>query len=75
MKKNKVKYYEEMEKSAIGELCFSNTQTQELLEALNAIEDMGDPLITAFVKNTKEKHNINKMVHARRLFPLSRTQL
>ena len=73
MKKNKVKYYEEREKSAIGELFFSNNQTQELLEALNAIEDMGDPLITAFVKNTKEKHHINKMVHVRYLFPLSHT--
>lgn len=64
-------HYKEMADTAVGELHFNNVQIAELLDALTAIEDMGDPLISMVCKNAKEKHHINKLVHSRKLFPIS----
>lgn len=64
-------HYKEMTDTAIGELHFEKCQGEELLNVLTAIENMGDPLIAMICKNAKEKHHINKLVHARKLFPIS----
>ena len=69
--KERAEHYKEMTDTAIGELHFEKCQGEDLLNVLTAIENMGDPLIAMVCKNAKEKHHINKLVHARKLFPIS----
>lgn len=64
-------HYKEMQDTAIGELHFENTQIQHLLDTLDQIEDVGDPVINAIIRNAREKHQINKMAHVRKVFPIS----
>lgn len=69
--KERAEHYKEMTDMAGDELHFEKCQGQELLDTLTAIENMGDPLIAMVCKNAKEKHHINKLVHTRKLFPIS----
>lgn len=69
--KERAEHYKELCDAAVGELNFEKCQIEELLNVLTDIELMGDPLIAMVCKNAKEKHHINKLVHTRKLFPIS----
>lgn len=64
-------HYKEMADAAVGELQFERCQVDELLDVLTAIENMGDPVISMVCKNAKDKHYTNRLVHTRKLFPIS----
>lgn len=64
-------HYKEMTDTAVGEIQFERCQVDELLDVLTAIEDMGDPVISMVCKNAKDKHYTNRLVHTRKLFPIS----
>ena len=54
--------------SAIKELQFSNLQTAYLLSVLNELESFTGTLEKAVIKNAKERHEIDKLIHAKLLF-------
>jgi len=55
--------------SCIGELQYTNLMVEHLLSVLSEVESMtSDELAKAIIKNGIERHNIDKLVHARMLF-------
>lgn len=59
----------ELLESAINELRFSNLQIEYLKSVINEIETITDDvLIKSVIKNTKERHNLDKLIHANLLF-------
>ena len=55
--------------SAVGELRFANLQIEALYNALDEVGAMtDDPLARKVVEMAKERHNIDKLIHARILF-------
>jgi hypothetical protein len=60
----KKKYLE----SAVKELQFANLQVQHLYSVLDEIELITGTLEKAIIKNAKERHNIDKLIHAKLIF-------
>lgn len=55
--------------TSVGELRFANLQIEALYNALDEIVSMtNDPLAKKVAEMAKERHNIDKMIHARKLF-------
>ncbi len=62
--------YDDLLKAWIGELKFSNMQNEFLLNVLDEINAMTDDKLAKWViKNAKERYNLDKLIHARQLFP------
>lgn len=59
---------EEILASAIKELQFANLQIQYLLSVLNELEIIGDILTKEVIKNAKERHLLDKLIHNKKLF-------
>ena len=54
--------------SAISELQFANLQTAYLKSVLDELESFTGTLEKAVIKNAKERHEIDKLIHARLIF-------
>ena len=55
--------------SSIKELRFSLLQILHLKSTLEEIEVMTkDPLVIAVIKNSLERHQVDKLIHARNIF-------
>lgn len=55
--------------AGVGELRFSNMSIEFLYNALDEIASMtSDPLAKKVAEMAKERHNVDKMIHARKLF-------
>jgi hypothetical protein len=53
----------------VEELRFSNLEVQTFTDALDEIVAMTtDPLAKKVAQMAKEKHNVDKLIHARKLF-------
>lgn len=62
-------HYQTMCESAIGELHYEKTNVGYLYNVLDEIEAMtNDPLAKAVIKNAKERHNLDKIIHTRLIF-------
>lgn len=67
--KKEHKLQSEILKAWVWELCFSNMQNDYLWSVLDEVEVMtNDPLTKAVIKNAKERHHLDKLIHARKLF-------
>jgi hypothetical protein len=54
--------------SAISELQFANLQTAYLKSVLDELESFTGTLEKAVIRNAKERHEIDKLIHAKLLF-------
>jgi hypothetical protein len=54
--------------SAVKELQFANLQVQYLYSVLDEIESITGTLEKAIIKNAKERHHIDKLIHAKLIF-------
>lgn len=63
------KHYKELLEAGIEELRFANMQNQHLLSIIEEIESLvDDKLILSAIKNGKERWQIDRLIHVRRLF-------
>ena len=66
--KMKKKIKEAVLQASVNELRFANLQNLLLLQALHEIETVtNDPIVKSIVKLTIERHNLDKIIHARKL--------
>lgn len=62
-------HYESLLHAWVWELRFSNMQNEYLLSVLDEVEVMtDDPLTKSVVKNAKERYQLDRLIHARKLF-------
>lgn len=62
-------HYQSMSDAWLWELRFELLQVDYLLSVMNELEVMTtDPLTKAVIKNTKERHHLDKLIHTRTLF-------
>ena len=62
-------HYESLFQVWVGELRFRLLQIEHLLSVLNEVEVMtNDPLEKWVIKNWKERHHLDKLIHSRKLF-------
>lgn len=54
--------------SATKELQFANLQIQYLVSVLDELETITGTLEKAIIKNAKERHYIDKLIHAKLIF-------
>ncbi|MCK9370853.1 hypothetical protein M0R04_13165 [Candidatus Dojkabacteria bacterium] len=54
--------------SAISELQFANLQTAYLKSVLDELESFTGTLEKAVILNAKERHEIDKLIHAKLIF-------
>jgi len=59
---------QELLSSAVKELQFANMQVEYLLSVLNELDTFCGTLEKAVIKNAKERHQIDKLIHAKILF-------
>lgn len=63
------KHFESLFNTSVKELQFRLLQIDHLYNTLDEIEAMtNDNLAKGVVKNAKERHNLDKLIHARTLF-------
>lgn len=70
------KYIEKLDKkycieevdTTISELQFALLQIEYLLSVLNEIESISDTLQKKIIDNAKERHYLDKLIHAKLLF-------
>lgn len=58
----------QLETNAISELHFSNLQIAYLLSVLDELETFCGTLELAVIKNAKERHQLDKLIHAKIMF-------
>ena len=71
MKKSKEKpstTFHDMYFTAVKELQFANMQVEYLLSVLDEIESFSGTLESAVIANAREKHYLDKNIHAKLLF-------
>lgn len=66
--KREINSLENMNEAGITELHHEKNNAKVLYDALITIEDSDDGLMKGIAKNSKERYNINKMIHANKLF-------
>jgi len=54
--------------SSVTELQFANLQVQFLCSILDELESFTGTLEKAVIKNAKERHQLDKLIHAKLLF-------
>jgi hypothetical protein len=65
--KNKIK--NEVLKASVNELRFANLQIALLLQSLDEIVTVtNEPIVQSIIRLTIERHNLDKSIHARKLF-------
>ena len=64
----KKRNYEQDFFTATKELQFANLQVAHLLSVLDELEAFGGTLEKAVIKNAKERHQIDRLIHARIIF-------
>ena len=65
----KKKDYELMLESSLSELKFEKLQVALLYNALDEIKTISDDcLVKKVIDNTIERHNLDKLIHAKKLF-------
>lgn len=68
--KEKLNNQEVLFDSAMSLLTFANTQVDILLNVLEEIKVItDDKIVVGIIKNAKERYELDKMIHNRKLFP------
>lgn len=62
-------HFESLFNTGVWELKFRLLQIDHLYNALDEVETMtNDPLAKWVIKNAKERHQLDKLIHSRKLF-------
>ena len=67
-KKQEQKQEQELFEASIGELRYEKMNVSYLLSVLDELYTIGDTLTQAVIENAKERHNLDKIIHAKILF-------
>lgn len=61
--------YKELFEAGVNELHFEKIRAEYLLSIMNEIESFtDDPLVKTAIKNAKERHRLDFLIHARIIF-------
>lgn len=64
-------YYDEIIMGGVSELHFEKLQAQTLYDALSEIETLTeDKIIKEIIKITKQRYELDKIIHAKQLFKI-----
>ena len=62
-------HYKDLFETSVGELRFERLQNEELLALIDEIMVLtDDQLVKAIIENSKNRYNLNKICHAKKLF-------
>ena len=71
--KQKLTFYRQLNEAGVKELQFEKLQNHFLTSVLDEVEELADKkvnhnLIKQVIKNAKERHNLDKIIHADLIF-------
>lgn len=62
------KQNKDLQESAVRELRFANLQVESLLGVLGELESLTGSLETAIIQNARQRHHLDKLIHAKLIF-------
>ena len=66
--KGMCEHYKTLSDTGISELKYEKLNVKYLLSVLDELEVVGDELVGAIIDNAKNRHSLDKIIHAKLLF-------